>query len=267
MDKFFTVESGFLPANQQKLRLFTVKSPSLGRRADVSVYNPQSDLNTENLPVVILLHGVYGSHWAWTVSGRATEILEEVISGKSCKPMLLVMPSDGLFDDGSGYVPHNDADYEKWIVSDVLQLVRENYTQVSALSPVFIAGLSMGGFGALRLGAKYPEIFSGFSGMSSITHFDQLNLFVQNFSKVQMSARVQDGVIDWMVKNRAALPPFRFDCGAEDLLIEFNRSLHDELEKMQIPHQYKEYSGGHSWNYWQEHLPETLTFFSGLIKN
>ena len=266
MSKFFTVESGFMPANQNNLKLFTVKSPALGRRADVSIFNPHPNLETKTLPVVILLHGVYGSHWAWTVSGRATEILQSQISSGACQPMLLVMPSDGLFDDGSGYVPHHDADYEQWIVSDVLELVRDNYALVSEQSPVFLAGLSMGGYGALRLGAKYPEIFKGFSGMSSITHFDQLKLFVQDFSKVQQSAIVQDGVMDWMLKNRSTLPPFRFDCGTDDLLIEFNRALHDGLDKMQIPHQYKEYEGGHSWNYWQEHLPETLQFFNGLIK-
>jgi putative tributyrin esterase len=266
MGKFFTIESGYFPSNQHGLKLFTVKSPALGRRADITVYHPQPDHDSNRLPVVILLHGVYGSHWAWTVSGRATEILDNLVRQQACKPMLLVMPSDGLFDDGSGYVPHHDADYEKWIVQDVLDVIRENYDQVSEQSPVFISGLSMGGYGALRLGAKYPQLFKGFTGMSSITHFDQIKLFTQDFSKIRSSALVQDGVLEWMIKNKELLPPFRFDCGTEDLLIEFNRSLHLELDQLGISHEYAEHPGGHSWNYWQKHLPETLCFFSSLIR-
>jgi putative tributyrin esterase len=64
-----------------------------------------------------------------------------------------------LFGDGSGYVPHKTENYERWIVEDVIEVIKEQLPMVTQNSPIFITGLSIGGFGALRLGAKYPSVF------------------------------------------------------------------------------------------------------------
>jgi putative tributyrin esterase len=257
MSSFFTTGK----AEYKGLHFITVKSNALQKRADITVYAPQ---NTEGvLPIVILLHGVYGSHWAWTMRGKAHQTAQRLIKNGTIKPMLLVMPSDGLFGDGSGYIPHQTEDYEKWIVEDVIQVVKEQFdTLVSDASPIFIAGLSMGGYGAMRLGAKYPSLFSAFSGLSSITHFEQIGKFVSDFDGLKKTALVQDGVLDWLLKNKAILPPFRFDCGRDDLLIEYNRALHEQLKMNDIPHIYQEFAGEHSWEYWQKHIAKTLVFFN-----
>ena len=256
---FFTTEI----AHFQGLDFITVKSNALKKRADITVYTPLSiNEDLTDLPIVILLHGVYGSHWAWALKGKVHETAQKLINDGQIKPMILVMPSDGLYGDGSGYVPHKTENYEKWIVEDVIQVVKEQIPQVTADSPIFITGLSMGGFGALRLGAKYPSVFKAFSGLSSITHFNQIGEFVADFKQLQDVALEQDGVLDWLLKNKDILPPFRFDCGSEDILIEYNRKLHNDLEKHQILHFYKEFSGGHSWDYWAEHIDETLLFFN-----
>ena len=256
MTQFFTTEI----AHFQGLDFITVKSNALKKRADLTVFAPQ---NTEGaLSIVILLHGVYGSHWAWTMKGNVHKTAQKLIEEGKIKPMILVMPSDGLYGDGSGYVPHKTADYEKWIIEDVIQVVKEQFVQATDNSPVFITGLSMGGFGAMRLGAKYPSVFKAFSGLSSITHFDQIGEFVADFKQLQEDALEQDGVLEWILKNKNILPPFRFDCGSEDILIEYNRQLHSELKKQSIPHVYLEFSGGHSWEYWTEHIAETLLFFN-----
>ncbi len=260
MSAYFTTEMSDPRFEIEGLRFITVKSRALNRRADMTVFNPAP--SSCGLPIVILLHGVYGSHWAWTMKGGVHRTARRLIDAGRIKPVVLVMPSDGLFGDGSGYVPHQTEDYEKWIVEDVIQTVREQISSVSDDSPVFIAGLSMGGYGALRLGAKYPEKFLAFSGLSSITHFDQIGLFVENFDELKAKAASRDGVLDWMLIHRDRLPPFRFDCGEEDLLIEHNRQLHDELNAHGILHIYEEYSGGHTWSYWEEHIVETLQFFN-----
>jgi S-formylglutathione hydrolase FrmB len=179
--------------------------------------------------------------------------------------MILAMPSDGLFGDGSAYVPHQQENYESWIVEDVVQVMREQFPVITADSPLFITGLSMGGFGALRLGAKYPELFRAFSGLSSITHFEQLQLFIADFPALQAAALEQDGVFDWLQKNREKIAPFRFDCGSEDLLIEHNRLLHQDLTALNIPHHYEEFPGGHSWEYWETHIAKTLLFFNACL--
>jgi S-formylglutathione hydrolase FrmB len=179
--------------------------------------------------------------------------------------MVLAMPSDGLFGDGSAYVPHKSGDYESWIVQDVVRAVKERNAQVDDSSPVFITGLSMGGFGALRLGAKYPDLFHGFSGLSSLTHFNQMNLFLENFEDLKNHALQQDGVLDWMSANKTKLSPFRFDCGSKDFLLEQNRVLHNSLLELGIPHLYEENEGKHEWDYWTKHIDTSFVFFDSLI--
>jgi enterochelin esterase-like enzyme len=64
----------------------------------------------------------------------------------------------------------------------------------------------------------------------------------------------------WIIKNRELLPRLRFDCGVRDPLIAANRILHEALQQERIDHVYEEFSGGHEWAYWQEHVQETLKF-------
>ncbi len=267
MSEFFTTRIGSF----EGFSFITVKSNALKKRADITVFTPLTiasesaiSINDDltGLPIVILLHGVYGSHWAWTMKGNVHKTAQKLIDNGQIKPMILVMPSDGLFGDGSGYVPHKTENYESCIVEDVIQVVKEQIPQVNDHSPIFITGLSMGGFGALRLGAKYPSVFQAFSGLSSITHFNQLVQFVADFDDLKDKATEQDGVLDWLIKNKKSLPPFRFDCGRDDILIAYNRQLHTDLEAHQIPHIYEEFEGEHSWDYWAEHIEKTLLFFN-----
>lgn len=263
---FFTTAASDASIRLEGLRFFTVKSPALKRRADLTVWLPEGTETLTDLPVVTLLHGVYGSHWSWALQGGAHEVARELVTAAHIRPLVLVMPSDGLWGDGSGYLTHHTADYERWITNDVRALLREQVPAVTAASPHFIAGLSMGGYGALRLGAKYPARFRGFSGLSSITEFEQLGLFFENgdLSNLRAEGVVEENVLYFLVKNRDHLPPFRFDCGTSDLLIEPNRTLHRALDEAGIRHHYFEYPGGHEWPYWKAHLGETLRFFDHL---
>jgi enterochelin esterase-like enzyme len=72
-------------------------------------------------------------------------------------------------------------------------------------------------------------------------------------------------VLDTLLRNRAKLPPFRFDCGTEDWLLEPNRALHSGLEEAGIPHVYEEFPGAHEWSYWERHLEDTLRFFGEIL--
>lgn len=176
--------------------------------------------------------------------------------------MLLVTPSDGLFQDGSCYLPHKTADYEKWIAEDVPLLIKESYQEVTVDSSFFIAGLSMGGYGALRLGAKYPDIFKSFSGLSSIINFNELEQFVEDFSALKNAVKIEENVPELLLSKKGNLNPFRFDCGKDDSLFTSNVALHELLTNHEIPHQFHQHSGGHSWEYWSGQIGETLIFFA-----
>ena len=245
----------------ENLRCVTVKSPALGQRADLMVHAPQAVREVVDAPLVILLHGVYGSHWCWALKGGAHRTLERLISDGEIPPCVLAMPSDGLWGDGSGYLPHRTQDFERWIVFETPAAAAQAAPSITPRSPIFIAGLSMGGFGALRLAAKYPQRFRGASGHSSITHFDQLQLFVEERSGSFTALEEDRSVLDIMLRHRSRLPPIRFDCGMGDPLIEQNRALHLALVDARIAHDYEEFPGGHEWTYWEAHLADTLRFF------
>src|SRR5687767_523371 len=174
----------------------------------MTLYVPESS-SASGLPLVVLLHGVYGSHWAWALKGRAHRTAARLIAEGAIPPMVLAMPSDGLWGDGSGYIRHaSGADYERYIVDDVPACANEVVPGVSPQSPLFIAGLSMGGFGALRLGAKYAERFRATSGHSSITHFSQMSRFVEEpLSAYGPPPEAEQSVLQWMEANRVKLPP------------------------------------------------------------
>ena len=266
---FRTIEISDPTYEHDGLRYVTVKTPNLAGRGDITVWLPAPDLmGSKPLPLVILLHGVYGSHWAWSLKGGAHRTAERLIREGKIRPMILAMPSDGLWGDGSGYLPHNGRSFDRWIIDDVPNAV------AAALPPghatdfpagVFIAGLSMGGFGALRLGATYPERFRAVHGFSSITHLNQLPLFVEEpLSAYRQADSADESVLDLMLRNRARLPPISFDCGTDDLLVEHNRALHQALTEQGISHRYAEHPGGHEWPYWQQHLEDALLFFDGV---
>ena len=179
MSNFRTVEISTPEFESANLRFITVKSKQLGRRGDICVFVPPGVTAGQSLPIAILLHGVYGSAWSWALSGRVHLTAMEMISNEEIPPMIIAMPSDGLWGDGSGYVPHGGADYEKWIVEDVVAVLKETITGAGENSRQFIGGLSMGGFGAMKLGAKYGNRFAGISAHSSITNLEQMKLFAE----------------------------------------------------------------------------------------
>jgi len=263
---FRTTELSDPKFESDNLRFITVKTRNLKGRGDICVFVPPVE-HVENLPLVILLHGVYGSSWVWTQKGGVHRTAWEMIQKGTIKPIVIAMPSDGLWGDGSGYLPHNNIDFEKWIVEDVPDAVIENIPSVSKISELFISGLSMGGFGALRLGIKYSEKFNAISAHSSITDISQMELFAEeSLENYKQEDNLENSIFGVVEKYGDILPKIRFDCGSEDELISQNRELHTALNKSGVEHIYEEFEGGHEWPYWQKHISKTLRFFSDSIK-
>ena len=258
-DRFKTVEISETRFIRDDLYFMTVKSSHLKGRGDIAFYVPATD--EEDLPVVILLHGVYGSSWSWAYSGGAHLTAKKMAASGEIPNVILAMPSDGLHGDGTGYVSHHDRDFEKWIVEDVPAAAAILCDQVSPKSNLYICGLSMGGFGALRIGAKYADKFSGISAHSSATEFKMLDQFMEEEVWSSLDHTREDYCpLYWMKKNKDSLPPVRFDCGVDDFLIDGNRKLTAQLNDEGIDHIYEEFPGEHTWDYWQEHLRDSLKF-------
>jgi putative tributyrin esterase len=261
---FASVERSDPRFERDGLRVITVRSDALERRADMCFWAPPTGPSPTTLPLLILLHGTGGSAWSWPLNGGAHLTASRLIESGEIEPVALAMPSDGLWGLGSGYVPHADADYERWIVEEVPAVAALIDDRVTDSSPLTIAGLSMGGFGALRLGAKYPDRFRGISAHSAVTTLGRLAETTGNRLDALPSFGQPDGTaLHWLEVNAARLPPLRFDCGSDDPLLPGNRALHAALEARGIEHQYEEFAGGHDWLYWRLHLADSLRFLDG----
>ncbi|GAC1366176.1 MAG: alpha/beta hydrolase-fold protein [Acidobacteriaceae bacterium] len=259
---FATVEMSDPAYERDGLRVVTVKSQALGRRGDVSVWVPEAGtIGT----LLILLHGVYGSHWVWSQKAGVHRTAQRMVDAGEIAPLVIAMPSDGLGRDGSGYLtqPHGE-DAERWIVEEVPEIARMAAPALRVDARIAIAGLSMGGYGALRLGGKYAGRFCAVSAHSAITDVSEMGSFVEEGVEEYLACgpREELTAIHWLRKSRGHLPRLRFDCGMEDDLIGANRRLHGELQSEGIPHTYEEFAVGHDWSYCQKHVAETLRFAS-----
>ena len=258
---FASVELSDPRFEREGLRVITVRSGALERRADICFWAPPIGICSTTVPLVILLHGTGGSAWSWPLTGGAHLTASRLIESGEIAPVALAMPSDGLWGFGSGYVSHGDADYERWIVEEVPAAAALADDRVTGSSPLTIAGLSMGGFGALRLGAKYPDRFRGISAHSAVTTLGRLaEATGDRLDTLPGFGQPESGALHWLEVNAGRLPPLRFDCGNDDHLLPGNRALHASLEARGIEHQYEEFAGGHDWLYWRLHLADSLRF-------
>jgi len=259
--RFLAIENSGV-AEDSGLGHLTVVSPALKGRGDITYWIPPQAQQYSDLPVVVLLHGVYGSHWAWADQARAHQTAHRLIAEHKMKPCILAMPSDGLAGEGSGFIntPNEGPQYENWIADDVPDAMRHAVAQIGNGSRFYLAGLSMGGFGAMRIGARRGDRFAAFSGMSSLTHLRQMSWCTHQADLFLDLPDHTACLLHSLLENNS-YGPFRFDCGFDDYLIEENRKLHAVLLKNGIDHQYQEYPGEHNWDYWREHLADTLQFF------
>jgi putative tributyrin esterase len=253
-----------IPGNEN-LRFLNFRGEALGSRGDVLLFSPSGIESLQRVPLLLLLHGVYGCQWNWWLNADLNTTAMDMLANETTVPMMIAMPSDGLRGDGSGYVPHAHADYERWIVDDIPRCLRELFPQLHP-DKFLLAGLSMGGYGALRLGMKYAPQVQGISAHSAITKVSQLSQFIPfRAEEFLYAGDVDTDLRTWAKVNHDKLPPIRFDCGTEDPLMDANRALHATLTEMRVPHIYEEFPGGHDWQYWTQQVRRTLAFCKRVL--
>src|SRR5262249_21387330 len=141
--------------------------------------------------------------------------------------------------------------YEDFIVQDLWQHVHNMYhVQMGGWA---IGGNSMGGYGAMRLGCKYPQQFASIWAHSGrYWSRDELEEVVPDHDDADVFATVAR-LAGWEDR-----PEITFDGGTEDWWLDDSRRLHAHMEQLGLPHRYVEYPGGQDWSYWDEHLPAAL---------
>jgi S-formylglutathione hydrolase FrmB len=215
-------------------------------------------------PVLLQLHGMYDDHSSWLDKSRLWSYVERL-------PLIVVMPSGvnswwsnfGLDDLLGSKRPEISINYEDYLVNDLWDHINSTFL-VRAGQRWAIGGLSMGGFGAVRLGLKYPDRFCSIYGHSSaFPPREELDQFL----KLLPAQTLDDlDVYHWASRRTPSdLPALGFDCGLEDFLIDHNRAFHAHLVALGLPHTYLEYPGGHTWEYWDLHVREALAQHSRIL--
>jgi putative tributyrin esterase len=215
--------------------------------------------------VLYLLHGLTGHYSDWV---SRTNIADYA----SAYRIIVVTPegNDSWYTD-SATVPTDK--YETYILQELIPDVQQRYRTIEARYGRAIAGLSMGGYGAIKFGLKSPQTFAfaaSMSGAFGVTRFTEkdtgplweasLKLFGPLGSETRKANDLFE-IIEKLPAGRVqSLPYFYFDCGTEDspLIFPYNRQLAELMFEKKIPHEYRELPGDHSWAYWDRQVQEIL---------
>ena len=217
-------------------------------------------------PVFYLLHGLSDDYSVWC---RRTSIERYVAD----LPLIVVMPDGGrgFYCDG---IENPRQACESAIVKDLIGFIDNTFPTIAKREGRVIGGLSMGGYGALKLAVKFPELFCAtvsHSGAVTFSHYalNRDDDWDKEFGLIVGENPVggPNDIFALIQKPRLApLPAIRIDCGVDDFLIERNREMHAFLKDLGIPHEYEEYPGVHNWAYWDEHVQEAIAFFARALK-
>lgn len=233
---------------------YRVLAPARNRGAD-------GGADTARLPVLYLLHGLGGTFSDWSTRTRLAEHAAE--SG-----VLIVMPEGA----NSWYVNWHEGDRERWedyIVRDLVAEVDARFPTDTRREARFIAGLSMGGYGALRMALAHPETYAlaaSLSGAFDVARRetygwddDMRAAFLRTFGPGGSEVRRTTDLLT--LAERVApngLPFLYIDCGADDPFLPVNRQFVETLQRRGIPYEYRETPGRHDWRYWDRQVVQVL---------
>ena len=267
-----------IPASD-KVSIETVdfKSPLMGQRLPYIAFLPSGYAETNSrYPVLFLLHGLAGAHTNWQTY---TNLADYLASYK----IIVITPEghDGWYTD-SATVPADR--YETYIVKELLPEVDARYRTISDRRARGIAGLSMGGYGALKFALKYPNKFvfaASISGaFDAAVQSDDRPGFAWDFLKpsvlsvfgpIGSPVRLQNDLRQMARTLTAAkvsvLPYMYLSCGSEDGFLKTNRELDEILLSKKVPHEFRELPGGHEWGFWDKQIREVLRLYSQITKD
>ena len=293
-------------------------SQALGIRKQFVVYLPPSyETNpARRYPVAYYLHGMWGDEWNWVRSGGIDRTLDS-LTARGLPEMIVVMPDgdDGWYttwnnlgnnaDCRRGKPPDRQSEsvdaycvpwpkYDDYIARDLVARVDSSYRTIQSRDGRAIAGLSMGGYGAISLALAYPDVFSAAASHSGVVSplFKGPHPYAppSRYASTEAELRQNSGNLwpamvlafgrdttGWWPRDpgrraaravstdRARLPALMLDVGVSDNYVDQSRDLHATLQRLGVAHAYAEWPGAHNWDYWRAHARESLKWIGGRI--
>jgi putative tributyrin esterase len=231
---------------------------------------------TEKFAVLYLIHGLTGHFNDWADKTKLRDYAANY-------NYIIVMPEgdNGWYSDSATVA--NDR-YESYIVQELLPEIDTNYRTLADRQHRAIAGLSMGGYGSLKFGLKFPEKFvvvGSFSGALGAASWSDKTLgngwkvltdSIMGVYGAEGSQTRADNDIYKMLREISpekvkTLPYIYLDCGTEDGLITQNRDFSALLVEKKIPHEFRELPGKHDWVFWDSQVQEFLRLSEKYLSN
>lgn len=213
-----------------------------------------------------LLHGLSDDHTVWQ---RRTRI-ESYVGNL---PLAIVMPDGFRGAYTNAEAGPAQADY---MIQDIVGSCEKHFNLKRTRSARAIGGLSMGGYGALRLGLGFPDMFASVTSHSGALMWGTYpsrkggerdpSEFDRVFGKRPAGSEHDLVMLAKRCLAAKQLPKIRIDCGTDDFLLAFNRTYIAKLKSLKIPHEYEEFPGAHDWDYWDLHVQEALAFHARNLK-
>ena len=249
------------------------KSDILGKQTTAQVLLPESGKGP--FPVFYLLHGLSDDSSLWLRRSRIEWYVREL-------PLIVVMP-DGY---RSFYTkPVAGPDFAQHIGVELPTFIERNFQALPGRAARAIGGLSMGGYGALRIGLGFADRFCSVNSHSGAVGWGNFDFKFGPAAPASLAGRGPEfmrelnaifgddprgtehdlGVLAKRAVAAGNLPSLLLDCGTEDFLIEDNRAFKAELDRSGVPHIYREFPGAHTWDYWDLHIQEALQFHSANL--
>ena len=229
----------------QKIDSLNVYSPSMKKEVKTLVIRPTSSTK-EKSPTVYILHGYSGyPKRTLTQDIPALQALSKELK------MIFVLP-DGNYDSWYIDSEHTNSKYETFVAQELLHYVQSHYK--SDPLKTAIMGWSMGGHGALYIGARHQNTFAAIGSICGVIDFTPfgkdygvpktLGADSENWKNYTASSQIE--------KLKNSKQQILISCGTEDLLIGQNRKLHEQLLLLKVPHIYEERPGEHNAAYWSK---------------
>ena len=279
------VQRDVVPAGS-RVQYKTFQSKLLGKDIPYGLYLPPSYAGTPNkrYPVLYFLHGLQENEMRWSTRGHTDLMLDSMIADGKIGEFIVAVP----YGEFSFYTNTRDGS-EKWedmIVTEFMPMIESTNRVDASRATRGISGISMGGYGSLKIAMKHPELFGSVSAHSPVLVQDlaaaqagragrRLDFFIGLFQKIY---GINQDLTYWEANNPMTLAKdtkkwnrlkVYFDCGTEDDY-GFNfgaKQLDDMLTAAGYPHEAHLYPGHHGWDYAMQHTSESLLFhwkaFSG----
>ena len=240
----------------------TIHSETLGMMTDIAVVIPDNGARRDSngdYPVLFLLHGLSDNHTAWSRRTMLDLYAEET-------GVAVVMP-----EVQRGFYQNMDYGllYFDFIANELPVVCNKLFRTTLDPAATFVAGLSMGGYGALRCALTYPERYAAVGCSSSVTDLSRFSkdnpCSLSEAEKVSLfgdnGPTADEDVFSLAAKLDKPLPIYQV-CGNRDFLLEDNRRFHEHLTTLGVDHVYEEWDGAHEWRFWNAAIEKFLHFFA-----